>query len=359
MSLTIQYNSLCFSSPGVEGNFKVSLKRTIRLPDNGHSHSLPPSYGNFEVRKVEDYASRLAPHIVEKGGVFCCMHPYEAMWISFEGRSWRPNAVMVASGMINALTGHRWTEQLEAYPQNYCVSGGGLKGRSQPWIDGWMTDPIRKDVRQFVGVELGRGETVEEQLTGKAEFGGLQIKVFEPIPGKYANHEPVYRSFYRERNTLSFSGESFIGESYTLSANVQSKGLTKGLTLSAAAAPSSMGLGAGAKIHQEIYVSDMDINDWNREGEKVFVHLLNPSAWEAVTGTKAPPSPITLEDMYSHGWRKEILISTYPHWFPVPVVVPVVVPMPIWTAPINGHSPLSPLANIEPVHPGTVKPGNW
>jgi len=72
--------------------------------------------------------------------------------------------------------------------QDYIVAG------LQPWIDGVATEPgvvrqvphlmrssfvcIHISSVQFVGTVLGKGYTVEEQVTGKAEVGGFQFDVF-------------------------------------------------------------------------------------------------------------------------------------------------------------------------------------
>src|SRR5512138_645505 len=59
----------------------------------------------------------------------------------------------------------------------------------QPWLDGFC---VAKDViRQFVAVPLGAGYSIEEQITGKAEHGGLQIHVY---PMKKERYEPILRA---------------------------------------------------------------------------------------------------------------------------------------------------------------------
>jgi hypothetical protein len=43
----------------------------------------------------------------------------------------------------------------------------------QPWLDGYCVE--KGIIRQFVAMPLGAGYTAEEQISGKAEHGGLQI----------------------------------------------------------------------------------------------------------------------------------------------------------------------------------------
>ena len=40
-------------------HFSVSFERTLRIPDDGRDYPLPPSVGQFPVRRVADYADRV------------------------------------------------------------------------------------------------------------------------------------------------------------------------------------------------------------------------------------------------------------------------------------------------------------
>jgi len=48
----------------------ITLRRTIRVPDNGDCFNLPPDMGAFPIFNVEQYRSSLPKSLVEKGGVF-------------------------------------------------------------------------------------------------------------------------------------------------------------------------------------------------------------------------------------------------------------------------------------------------
>ena len=52
----------------------ISFQRTIRVPDNQDVCQLPPSLGTFPLYKVNDYATKLTPEMVAKGGLFMPMH---------------------------------------------------------------------------------------------------------------------------------------------------------------------------------------------------------------------------------------------------------------------------------------------
>ena len=96
--------------------FAVTLHRTLRIPDDDRVYPLPPGLGTFPVRRVADYRDRVPPEW-PSGGAFIAMYQREALWIGFHGASWKPNAVMVAVGRINALTGERDGPELRRSPE--------------------------------------------------------------------------------------------------------------------------------------------------------------------------------------------------------------------------------------------------
>ena len=104
------------------------------------------------------------------------MHQAEAMWLNFdsayipEHETSYPFAVKIAAGKIDAVTGENWTNGLHGLPQDYMVVP------EQPWLDGFCVE--KGMIRQFVAMPLGEGYTAEEQISGKAEHGGLQIIVY-------------------------------------------------------------------------------------------------------------------------------------------------------------------------------------
>jgi hypothetical protein len=49
---------------------EISLRRTVRVPDNGKTYSLPPDCGTFPLYNVLDYESKLPADLVAKGGAF-------------------------------------------------------------------------------------------------------------------------------------------------------------------------------------------------------------------------------------------------------------------------------------------------
>ncbi len=235
-------------------NFSMDFQRTLRIPDDGRVYPLPPGFGEFPVCKVSDYAERVPQSWKEHAGVFIPMYQREALWLNFSGCYWKPNAVKVAVGKINALTGEKYKERLFRAAQDYMVCP------PQPWLDGIKTG--HEMIRQFVAMPLGSGYTVEQQITGKEEFGGIQIIVFEPKPGKFSEPDPDY-----EPDTLK-SAISLAGY--------------------------EMGIAAGGKMKQKIYEDEYGIDTWDQENfGRVYVHIVNSMKFREITGIEPPPTPIT------------------------------------------------------------------
>jgi hypothetical protein len=56
-------------SDGETQKLEMSLRRTIRAPDNGGVYELPPDMGAFPIYNIREYDSKLPLALVEKGGV--------------------------------------------------------------------------------------------------------------------------------------------------------------------------------------------------------------------------------------------------------------------------------------------------
>ena len=171
--IELRSNSLLASFPEVhpEARCKVTFQRTLRVPDDNQEYPLPAGLGSFPLLPVDDHP--VPDHWKQHGGVFLPMYQSEAMWICFD--SWRdsyPFAVKIAAGKINAVTGKPWSNELCSDPQDYVVLP------TQPWLDGFHAS--KDAVRQFVAMPLGQGFSAEEQITGAAKWGGLQL-IFYPM----------------------------------------------------------------------------------------------------------------------------------------------------------------------------------
>ena len=240
------YLEISFPELHDNAGVSISFKRTLRLPDDGETHHLPPDLGKFPLRHIEDFDLTTHNHLKKRGGIIMPMFQADALWIKFA--SCYPIAIKIGTGKICAVSGEDWSSTLNRDPQDYIVVP------EQPWIDGYN---VGKDkVRQFVAAPLGEGYTAEEQLTGEANIGGMQIHVF-----------PMKKEYYDEINKrdemIVYSSES--------------------------PPVLEMGLAPGGSIHQEIYEDDYEFEAWDlRKSERCFVTIANAEQWIGITG-EAPP----------------------------------------------------------------------
>ena len=176
--IELQSKRLKFSFPEVHSGAKliIDFQRTLRIPDDGKDYPLPPGLDSFPLRHLDDHPDNVPAKWLDRGGVLLPMFQSEAMWLNFRPEyidshcTNYPYAIKVATGKINAITGENWRDGLSRNPQDYLVAP------KQPWLDGYCVE--KGVIRQFVAMPLGQGYSAEEQLTGEAEFGGIQIQVF-------------------------------------------------------------------------------------------------------------------------------------------------------------------------------------
>ena len=263
----LEHNQLEIQCPEVHDNARcsISFQRTLRIPDDGREYPLPPGLGHFPLRHLDDYAKRLPEGWVRRGGVIMPMFQAEAMWLNFGGYSPYPFALKIATGKICAITGEHWINQLNTDPQDYLVLP------SQPWLDGYCVE--KGVIRQFVAMPLGKGYTVEEQLTGAAQHGGLQITAY-----------PMKAERYEEM----MGGRDVVIDGYPM---VMQSPMEDG-----------MGLAPGGRMRQEIYEDYHGLDVWDqRHPVRCFVTIANSTQWMAMTGERPPTKPPTAKDYTEAG----------------------------------------------------------
>lgn len=274
--IELRHDRLAFSFPDVHPHAKldITFQRTLRIPDDDKTYPLPPGLGAFPLRHVDDFADAVPADWVEHGGVLLPMYQSEAMWLCFSGgydpeRGVQyPCAIKVATGKIDAVTGKDWSPGLHRGPQDYMVAPG------QPWLDGYCVE--KGVIRQFVAMPLGSGYTAEEQITGKAEHGGLQIIVY-----------PMKREVYERRFPKRVVRAA---TSPVLRCKV------------AAPAAKAMGLAPGGRMKQEIYEDPFDFDDWDlTQSSRCFVHIANSLAWRFITKETSPNLPPSAADYTRYG----------------------------------------------------------
>jgi hypothetical protein len=266
----------------------IAFQRTLRIPDDGKAYPLPPGLGNFPLVHVDDYAESVPSAWNKRGGVMMPMYQAEALWIYFSGGS--PCALKVGAGKINAVTGKAWADGLRDDPQNY------LPLPEQPWLDGYCVE--KGFIRQFVAMPLGQGFSAEEQITGEAAHGGIQLQLY---PLKAAVQ------FEAQRRRLPRGLTDILPLILPEPPNARRHGLqseapARCMRISAppCAAP-DMGLGAGGKMRQEVYKDKRPLENYDlRVASRVFIHLCNSKTWREITGSFPPHPPITSQHYARH-----------------------------------------------------------
>ena len=267
----------------VGARFSASFQRTLRIPDDGQVYPLPPGLGAFPLFEVKDDAAhRAALPAARPGDAFLPMYQREALWVGFGAAPWKPNAVRVAVGRVNALTGRPEADDdgsggggdprpLRADPQNYLVCP------DQPWLDGINVGA--GVIRQFVAMPLGQGYSVEAAVTGEERFGGIRLTVYEPKPGRFPDHPPPAPAGPRRMGAPSPAPGA-----------------------GAKAAGAAMGLGAGGTMKQKIYPDRYGIDTWDAgHFGRVTVHIVNSEQFRQLTGSDPPPSPVSAKTYTDHG----------------------------------------------------------
>lgn len=276
--IELKRDSLIFTFPDIhqEAQLRITFQRTLRIPCDDNVYPLPPGLGNFPLRHVDDFAKTVPSRWIQHGGVMMPMYQSEALWINFSSkylnkhRTEYPFAVKIATGKTNAITGDEWVNGLNTNSQDYMVAP------EQPWLDGYCIE--KGLIRQFISMPLGSGYSAEEQLTGKAENGGLQVIVY---PMKKA----VFEERFPERDE-----------------RMEEPRVMYSACFSECEAAPDMGLAPGGKMKQEIYDDPYDIEDWDQiASSRCFVHLANSMVWRSITGEESPTVPFTSKEYSKAG----------------------------------------------------------
>lgn len=340
-TVTSDHHSAIFVSG--EDRFEVILHRTLRLPEDGKTHGLPPSLGYFPLKRIEDYRDRVPVAWRDHGGIFFPMWQREAMWLAFRSVR-RPYAVKVAAGKVNAVSGAPWSQDLttDYHRDGSTPSPDYMVTPPQPWLDGFNTG--EGTVRQFVSMPLGMGYTVEAQVTGKEDVGGIQILAMPPKPGLLIPPpKPIVKRTLSPQGMfkggmakgmsshslhagptgpLGATGPAGIPgvdgddglENYSgvITANAayageeQTKGFMNMDMMRAAPIRSKaaeMGLAQGGTMTQKIYPDPHGIDTWDQEQlGRLFIHIVNSELYEQITGEKPPKSPISAQHYVNAGY---------------------------------------------------------
>lgn len=275
--VTLGNDALLFRFPQVhpQANLAVTFERTFRVPEDGGTYQKPRPLGRFPLRLVDDFPSKTPPSWKEHGGVMLPIYRAEALWVSISPNSALasgtayPFAVKVAAGKVNAVSGGPWSEDFRRPDQDYLVCP------AQESLDGFAGADGR--IRQFSAEFLGQGATREEQVTGAARYGGLQIAVW-----------PLKREIF-DLQRLPRGGIPRVAEPQ-------------------AAFAADMGLADGGMIFQHILADPFGPEAWDEdEKQRCFVHLCDAWLWTHMTGEPPPARAPGPEEYQAEGlpWISE------------------------------------------------------
>lgn len=180
----------------------------------------------------------------------------EALWLGFSTAFWKPNAVKVLAGGINAVSGLPDEGNELGNPQNYLVCP------DQPWLDGCNIGD--GNISQFVAMPLGQGYGLGASSTA-GERGGLDIIVYDPLPGHFPDIPPPAAPGPMRLSSFMVKEPM----------------------------PMEMTLGVGGRMRQKIYPDQHGRDIWDVSGaRRAHVRLIDARDWRAITGETAPPTPI-------------------------------------------------------------------
>jgi hypothetical protein len=210
------------------------------------------------VHRVDRFPDKVPSSWRRQDAVFVPLYQREALWLGFDGRWWHPNALTVAAGGVNVITGQPATETPSSQPQDYLVVP------DQPWLDGFHLEA--GVVRQFVAAPLGWSATVAEQLASDDQ-SALRFRVFDAVPGRFPERAPPEPDRIMEGAPMAMAG---------------------GL---------EMGFAAGGRIVQKLYTDEYGVESWQREPlADLIAYVVNSEAYEDITGQPPPPTPVSADD---------------------------------------------------------------
>ncbi len=292
---------------------KISFNRTLRIPEDGKTYPLPAGMGRLPIHRVEDYADKVPESWLNEGGYFIPLYQSEALYLQFDGPEWHPSIAKVCVGKINAISGESYSEKLSSHKQDYVVIP------DQHWLDGINTG--NGVVRQFVAMPLGKGYTIEAQISDEEVHGGFQLLIFDAVDGQFPDRDPAIdhliekikkarsQSLYDD-HFLSYTEKSLYFSLFGRPVETRPEPI---LTAQDAAnselpqvrfalpGPDEMGIAAGGSIEQMIIADSYGVDSWNENRKRgLTIHLVNSLSYKEITGKNPPPSPITKYEYEYH-----------------------------------------------------------
>lgn len=248
--------------PGVT----IGFERTLRVPDDGRAYPVPPALDILPVYRVEDYSRTVPAAWRQRGGAFIPLFQREALWLTFSGRWWKPNAVTVAIDGVNAITGRPRGGALSNTPQDYLVIP------DQPWLNGAKSSDGR--IRQFTAPALDPASATAAASIEGMPRTTLQLAVFEAKSGRFPD-EPSKPKYFLEDGSCRVAPPEWVNGAYFAAAR---DATPKPL-------PDTHG-----------------VETWDSGNcGSVYVYLVNIAMFRRIAGAQPPPTPITAAHYAEYG----------------------------------------------------------
>jgi hypothetical protein len=232
--------------------FSVSFQRTRRLaPGDGEQPFRPPSsLGALPIHVAPKYPDGVPKKWQQERAVFFPISSGEAFWLGLSGVNWKPTAVKVRLGGIDAVTGAPPEGALHDAPQNYVVCPPQLALDGIYRGDGFVSQfAIAHQDSDSPGTFSPDGEVA------------IEIVVIEPKPGRFPEQAP--RS----------SRDSVVAHSPR---NSDSGDFVQ--------------IVAGATIAQAIFADPYGIGAWDQSNYGfVSAYAVSAARYRQITGLELPP----------------------------------------------------------------------
>ncbi|KAF8542008.1 hypothetical protein BDD12DRAFT_803226 [Trichophaea hybrida] len=165
----------------------ISFRRTVRIPDDGRVHKLPPDLGCFPIFNVENFKALLPKEMAITEGLFFPMY-LDQDYIIIPGQMWL-DGIATEPGIVRQLV-----------ISTMCPDPAGNHNAGIPPMSLFDLPPT-----STIGSTSPSGSSIEYQATGSDTVGGIQLQIlpeldlnpmsFTTLPNMYSCASEFYSAF--------------------------------------------------------------------------------------------------------------------------------------------------------------------
>ncbi|KAJ3537607.1 hypothetical protein NM208_g4450 [Fusarium decemcellulare] len=175
---------------------QISFMRTLRVRGQESEYEPPEGLGTFPLFNTQPYRDQLPPQAAAQGGLFLPIYNKEAMYITFDCKESDKFAVRPFLGGVNGISGDNLInkDSSSLSRQDYIVAPQQKRldgiavwpGVTKQFVAMEMNPNPRQDTSSSTasgsntsksGKQPNQGGTIEYQMTGKDEIGGIQFQI--------------------------------------------------------------------------------------------------------------------------------------------------------------------------------------